>query len=770
MFVRTWMAGSVAVLLLLLGQAVTGPGASAAARAWTVPAAAYGEASALNVPVTMSDGTVLRADVYFPTAAPGSETPAVGRFPVLLQQTPYGKQNVYQAGAGAGTDVPSLVGQGYIVVIADVRGTGTSGGTWGLLDPVQGTDGATLALWAADELCGARYGRPGSDGISRVLPAGVLPDGEVGLFGESYMGINEFLTVEGMSTVLPAVRACDNGARDPVRAMFPIIAGNDLYRDFVTQGGLFNAEFGPTYVALVNSLSEADPLFDPFEEQYIATQQGGARPTLLQQELTSFLPTALAHSGSVAGYDVPALANIETGGNQIFDQHEGFGQRGYWPKRNPVNVLAQVVRERIATFLVGGWHDVFQRGELMNYVGLQNEWYDQFRGGHRGITAPMAPGQPVSPRYQLLMGPWYHVTAGSGSSLADLEIEWFDSWLGGPGHERGAQSPTPLQTTARPLHLYELGSGSWNDQQHTGAWYDTADWPVASDEVPGATGGGYAATRLYFGPARRPGTSSAPALSDNQGTLTTMRPVAGGGADMVAFTGVSSPCSLSSDQASAGGPAEGEALGGSSLAWPCTSNDATTEAGPGSLTYTSSPLSTGEALIGPIDATVFATSTAPDTELVATIERVSPSGQPQPLTTGALLGELRGLDTARTDAWDAADGAPLAPFHPYTRASVRGVVPGKVTEYQLEVFPTFAEIPAGWRLRVTITTSDTPHVLPTAAQLPGLLGGVYRVQRNSSHASFLNLPLVPASTLAQPAFRACNQQLSTICMPAGAAP
>ena len=39
---------------------------------WTPQAATYGTGSLLDVPVTMSDGTVLHADVYFPTTAGGS--------------------------------------------------------------------------------------------------------------------------------------------------------------------------------------------------------------------------------------------------------------------------------------------------------------------------------------------------------------------------------------------------------------------------------------------------------------------------------------------------------------------------------------------------------------------------------------------------------------------------------------------------------------------------------------------------------------------------
>ena len=54
-------------------------GASAAdASTWSPQAATYGTGSLLNLPVTMSDGTVLRADMYFPTTA-GTSTAANGQ-------------------------------------------------------------------------------------------------------------------------------------------------------------------------------------------------------------------------------------------------------------------------------------------------------------------------------------------------------------------------------------------------------------------------------------------------------------------------------------------------------------------------------------------------------------------------------------------------------------------------------------------------------------------------------------------------------------------
>lgn len=68
----------------------------------------------------------------------------------------------------------------------------------------------------------------------------------------------------------------------------------------------------------------------------------------------------------------------------------------------------------------------------------------------------------------------------------------------------------------------------------------------------------------------------------------------------------------------------------------------------------------------------------------------------------------------------------------------------------------FAEVPAGWRLRITLTTADTPHLLPTLAELPHLAGGVYQVQRHAGAASFANLPMSPLSAFTLPCGSVCS--------------
>jgi uncharacterized protein len=100
---------------------------------WTPENAVYGTTSTDDVPVTMSDGTVLRANVIYPTD-PLTGKIANGPFPVILSQTPYGKGKGGSSAAGSaqnpggesatGGPVNYLVQRGYIDVVADVRGTG----------------------------------------------------------------------------------------------------------------------------------------------------------------------------------------------------------------------------------------------------------------------------------------------------------------------------------------------------------------------------------------------------------------------------------------------------------------------------------------------------------------------------------------------------------------------------------------------------------------------------------------------------------------------
>ena len=70
-----------------------------------------------NIEIPMRDGTVLRANITRPDAA--------GRFPVLLERTPYNKEGGSENSIGAPEFYAS---RGYVVAVQDVRGRFASDG------------------------------------------------------------------------------------------------------------------------------------------------------------------------------------------------------------------------------------------------------------------------------------------------------------------------------------------------------------------------------------------------------------------------------------------------------------------------------------------------------------------------------------------------------------------------------------------------------------------------------------------------------------------
>ncbi len=612
---------------------------SARGSRWRPEKAVYGTRSRNDIAVRGAGGTVIRVNEIYPTLANGA--PAPGRFPVVMTITPYGKgqggssqpRTAQQASGGSATGGANdyLVQRGYIDVVVDVRGTGDSNGSWGLFDPVQQRDAIAVLNWAAH------------------LPNS---NGKVGTYGPSYLGIDQMLLAGAV------------GRHSPLKAIFPIVPGNDLYRDTATMGGLIDAQFSATYLGLTGTLNTANPVQDTASDPQMLSELSGIEAD---------------HANGLATYHAATLEQILSGGPEAYDE-------SYWRVRSPQNVIRRIVTNGIPAYLVGGEFDIFQRGEPIDYAELQNAW------AGRSVTAPMRPGQRVTGRYQLIDGPWEHLN-GSSVDVDLLELEWFDTWLKG---ERTGMAETPT-----PLHYYDLGTGTFDE---------TTTYPFT-----GAT-----PARFYL---------------DNGHSLGTTRPRTEG-TDTIAWSPAGSPCGRPADQWEMGAVSIPAHTAG--LPAPCADDDRAWQTPGGTVSYTTAPFPAARAIAGPITATVYAASTTPETEWVAEIEDVTPSGASYPLTSGALLGSLRAVD--RHLSW-TAHGLTVMPYHPYTRASQHAVPTGKIVAYQIEVFPTLATVAKGDRLRLTLSTADTPHLTPLPSQLPQLASGVYTIEHAPSAPSSLTVEL-----------------------------
>jgi predicted acyl esterase len=206
------------------------------------------------------------------------------------------------------------------------------------------------------------------------------------------------------------------------------------------------------------------------------------------------------------------------------------------------------------------------------------------------------------------------------------------------------------------------------------------------------------------------------------------------GSDTIAWASAGSPCGRAVDQWAMGGISIPAHMSG--FMAPCADDDSSGQANPDVLHFTTRPFNKARMISGPMNARIYATSTTSETQWVAEVEIVTPSGASYPLSEGALLGSLRKVDRRRS--W-RSHGRMILPYHRYTRASQHAVRPGKPTRYDIEIFPTLVTVPKGDRIRLTLSTSDTPHLTPLPAQLAKLTGGVYQVAHGGTHGSALIL-------------------------------
>ena len=134
-----------------------------------------------NVMIPMRDGVRLATDIYLP-ALDGE--PASGKFPVILERTPYDK-----AGSGNVTNGTYYARRGYVCAIQDVRGRFVSEGEW------------------------YPFAKEAPDGYDTVewLAAQEWSDGQVGTMGASYCGSDQSalatLNPPHLSTMIVAVGA-----------------------------------------------------------------------------------------------------------------------------------------------------------------------------------------------------------------------------------------------------------------------------------------------------------------------------------------------------------------------------------------------------------------------------------------------------------------------------------------------------------------------------------------------------------------------------------
>ncbi len=209
----------IAALFALLALA---PAAHAASPYPPLPAATYKTVSA-DVFLPMDDGVKIAMTVTRPSL--DGATPAPGSFPVILGMTPYGRDGTCSCPSAA-----TFAPRGIAVAVADVRGTGGSGGNLNenYFSPREQRDGAALVDWLGTQS---------------------WSNGKVGMAGGSYVGITQYLVAEQQPPHLAAIA--------------PAVALSDVYEDAFTHSGIPDFFFDAQYIAVQGGPGLLTPNKDP---------------------------------------------------------------------------------------------------------------------------------------------------------------------------------------------------------------------------------------------------------------------------------------------------------------------------------------------------------------------------------------------------------------------------------------------------------------------------------------------------------------------------
>ncbi len=261
----------------------------------------YPVAMERGVAATMRDGVILYADVYRPDAA--------GRFPVLLQRTPYNKDGEAAFGIRAAA-------RGYVVVVQDVRGRYTSHGEW------------------------YPFRNESNDGYDTVEWAAALPysNGKVGMFGGSYVGATQMLAAIATPPHLAGI--C------------PFVTASNYHRNWTYQGGAFEQWFNQSWTTglaqntVERALTAASDALTgdrtvPLAQYPLFNVPSASTPAEMTQEFAPYYLDWLAH---------PA-----------FDD--------YWRRWSIEDHYAKI---QVPALTISAWYDIFQGGSLRNYQGLRD--------------------------------------------------------------------------------------------------------------------------------------------------------------------------------------------------------------------------------------------------------------------------------------------------------------------------------------------------------------------------------------------------------------
>ena len=404
-------------ILAALGLAVAGGRAAAA----TDVGEALESHLTSDIMIPARDGVRLATDVYRP--ARGGK-PVEGRFPVILERTPYGKTVVSRSERIATDPVPKsraevaafFVSRGYVVVYQDCRGRYGSEGKF-VKYLSDGDDGFDTCKWLLDQpWC----------------------DGKIGTMGLSYAAHTQ--------------GALGSAGAPGVKAMFIDSGGfANAYQGGIRQGGAF--ELKQVTWAASEALQSPDVMRDP--------QRLSAMKAIDIKAWFKRLPWKRGAS---------PLTPAPEYEDYVFDQWEHGVFDAYWKQ---LGIWGEGFYDQYcdaAMTHMSSWYDPYPRTATTNYLGLKA----RKKGPVRLILGPWTHGdRSLTFAGDVDFGPEATLDGHLAPDHLTLRLRWFDCWL--KGVRNGVESEPAVK-------LFVMGGGAGRKNadgrmEHGGRWRSEKDWP-----------------------------------------------------------------------------------------------------------------------------------------------------------------------------------------------------------------------------------------------------------------------------------------------------
>ena len=570
-----------------------------------------------HIPLSLGDGTMTYVDVFRPDAP--------GKFPALLQRTPYDKSSPNSRSG----PVDAIRGamNGYAMVIQDVRGRHSSEGEFYTFVN-EAEDGFNSVEWVA--------GQPWCNG-------------KVGMYGVSYVGATQWLSAKAKPPSLVAIA--------------PGVTAADYHEGWAWQGGAFELGFNLSWA--VGPLVAAN--WDNLSRRLGLSMEGLAEVVRAKDNLTEgylHLPTQ----------DMPHLKNGLADYYYDWLAHPDYDD--YWKK---VCIQESHSDITVPSLNMGGWYDVFLGGTIGNYVGMrQNGATEAARSGQRLLLGPWIHGStPIDVSGE------FHFGTRSSSAVMDLPgviLRYYDHWL--KGEDNGVADE-------KPVRIFVMGENVWR-------WEDS--WPLSRAVV----------TNYYLHSGGKAnslngdGRLDTDAPNHEQPDVYAYNPM-----DPVPTRGGGLCCDPAFMMSGA-------------------YDQRPIEARPDVLVYSTPALEQDTEVTGPIVVTLYASSSAVDTDFTAKLVDVEPCGCARNLTDGIIRARYR------------------KPRHP---ASL--IEPGQVYKYTIDVWATSNLFKKGHSIRLEISSSNFPRFdrNPNTGGLIGaettLVPALQTVHHSDGYPSHVTLPVVP---------------------------